>query len=242
MLFLLNNIAKMKTTTKLGSRIAEVHNGSSIFTGDAGSGESNARRYIVENDLLEAVIAVPENMFYNTGIGTFIWLLSNNKEDRRKGKIQLIDATGMKSPLQKNLGSKNCEFTPEIRAEIMRVFMSMKESDISNDDYSREYAIDESRLLRFLNDTQKDELTKSRVLESEQKRRKFFARLNSEIARRGIADVLRKGIDFYLSSFVMFYLTPSAKNEKAKYLNGRNIFSVTNQLQFLRGKNDSVDM
>ena len=131
LLFLLNNIAKMKPTTKLGSRIAEVHNGSSIFTGDAGSGESNARRYIVENDLLEAVIAVPENMFYNTGIGTFVWLLSNQKEDRRKGKIQLIDATEMKSPLRKNLGSKNCEFTPEIRAEILRIFMNMEESDIS---------------------------------------------------------------------------------------------------------------
>lgn len=131
LLFLLNNIAKMKTTTPLGSRIAEVHNGSSIFTGDAGSGESNARCYIVENDLLEAVIAIPENMFYNTGIGTFIWILSNQKEDRRKGKIQLIDATAMKSPLRKNLGSKNCEFTAEIRAEILRVFTSMEESDIS---------------------------------------------------------------------------------------------------------------
>ena len=102
----------------------------------------------------------------------------------------------------------------------------------SNDDYSREYAIDESRLLRFLNDTQKDELTKSWVLESEQKRRKFFARLNSEIARRGIADVLRNGVDFYPSSFVMFYLTASEKNDKAKYLHGRNIFSVTRQLHF----------
>ena len=131
LLFLLNNIAKMKHTTPLGSRIAEVHNGSSIFTGDAGSGESNARRYIIENDLLEAVIAVPENMFYNTGIGTFIWVLSNKKEERRRGKIQLIDATAMKAPLRKNLGSKNCEFTPEIRAEILRIFTSMEESAVS---------------------------------------------------------------------------------------------------------------
>ena len=90
LLFLLNNVAKMKNNTELGSRIAEVHNGSSIFTGDAGSGESNARRYLIENDLVEAIIAVPENMFYNTGIGTFIWVLSNKKEERRKGKIQLI--------------------------------------------------------------------------------------------------------------------------------------------------------
>lgn len=131
LLFLLNNVAKMKKDTELGSRIAEVHNGSSIFTGDAGSGESNARRYLIENDLVEAIIAVPENMFYNTGIGTFIWILSNKKEDRRKGKIQLIDATAMKSPLRKNMGKKNCEFTPEIRKEIIRLFLEMEESDVS---------------------------------------------------------------------------------------------------------------
>ena len=127
----MNNVAKMKKDTELGSRIAEVHNGSSIFTGDAGSGESNARRYLIENDLVEAIIAVPENMFYNTGIGTFIWILSNKKEERRKGKIQLIDATAMKSPLRKNMGKKNCEFTPEIRKEIVRLFLEMEESDVS---------------------------------------------------------------------------------------------------------------
>jgi len=131
LLFLLNNVAKMKKDSPLGSRIAEVHNGSSIFTGDAGSGESNARRHIIENDLVEAVIALPENMFYNTGIGTFIWVLSNKKEERRKGKIQLIDATAMKSPLRKNMGKKNCEFTPDIRKEIMRIFLSMEESENS---------------------------------------------------------------------------------------------------------------
>ncbi|MCB6200995.1 type I restriction-modification system subunit M [Extibacter muris] len=131
LLFLLNNVAKMKKDSPLGSRIAEVHNGSSIFTGDAGSGESNARRHIIENDLVEAVIALPENMFYNTGIGTFIWVLSNKKEERRKGKIQLIDATAMKSPLRKNMGKKNCELTPDIRKEIMRIFLSMEESENS---------------------------------------------------------------------------------------------------------------
>ncbi len=131
LLFLLNNVAKMKTATPIGSRIAEVHNGSSIFTGDAGSGESNARRYMIERDLVEAIIAVPENMFYNTGIGTFIWILSNKKEERRRGKIQLIDATAMKAPLRKNMGQKNCEFTEEIRKEIVRIFMNMEESDVS---------------------------------------------------------------------------------------------------------------
>lgn len=139
LLFLLNNAAKMKTDTPLGSRIAEVHNGSSLFTGDAGSGESNARRYLIESDLVEAVIALPEKMFYNTGIGTYIWVLSNKKEERRKGKIQLIDATAMKSPLRKNMGEKNCELTPELRDEIMRIFMAMEESSVSRVFDNREF-------------------------------------------------------------------------------------------------------
>ena len=152
LLFLLNNVAKMKKDTPLGSRIAEVHNGSSIFTGDAGSGESNARRYLIEKDLVEAIIALPENMFYNTGIGTYIWVLSNKKEDRRKGKIQLIDATAMKSPLRKNMGKKNCEFTPEIRKEIMRIFLEMEESEVSkvfnNEDFGY-WAVTVERPLRL---------------------------------------------------------------------------------------------
>lgn len=131
LLFLLNNVSKMKTDTELGSRIIEVHNGSSLFTGDAGSGESNARRYLIERDLVEAIIALPDNMFYNTDIGTYIWVLSNKKEERRKGKIQLIDATNMKSSLRKNMGKKNCEFTPEIRKEIVRIFLGMEESNVS---------------------------------------------------------------------------------------------------------------
>lgn len=139
LLFLLNNAAKMKTDTPLGSRIAEVHNGSALFTGDAGSGESNARRYLIESDLVEAVIALPEKMFYNTGIGTYIWVLSNKKEERRKGKIQLIDATAMKSPLRKNMGEKNCELTPELRDEIMRIFMEMEESSVSRVFDNREF-------------------------------------------------------------------------------------------------------
>ena len=131
MLFLANNISRMKDTTELGTRIVEVHNGSSLFTGNAGGGESNLRRYIIENDLLEAIIAVPEKMFYNTGIGTFIWIVTNRKESRRKGKIQLIDATGLKSPLRKNLGEKNCEFTPEINGQILRAYMDFEETPIS---------------------------------------------------------------------------------------------------------------
>lgn len=131
MLFLLNNISKMKETTEMGSRIVEVHNGSSLFTGDAGQGESNARRYMIERDLVEAIIALPENMFYNTGIGTYIWILSNRKEEHRRGKIQLIDATSMKSPLRKNLGKKNCEFTDEIRTRILEMYLTMEENEYS---------------------------------------------------------------------------------------------------------------
>ncbi|SHN63872.1 type I restriction-modification system subunit M [Desulfovibrio litoralis] len=131
LLFLLNNISKMKQDTELCSRIAEVHNGSALFTGDAGQGESNARRYMIENDLIEAIIALPENMFYNTGIGTFIWILSNKKDEKRRGKIQLIDATSLKSPLRKNLGKKNCEFTQEIRQQILDMYMNMAENEYS---------------------------------------------------------------------------------------------------------------
>ncbi len=131
LLFLANKISKMKHNTELGSRIVEVHNGSSLFTGDAGQGESNFRRYIIENDWLEAIVALPENMFYNTGIATFIWIVTNRKVSRRQGKVQLIDATSMKSTLRKNLGNKNCELTPEIRAEITKLLLDFEETEQS---------------------------------------------------------------------------------------------------------------
>src|SRR5262245_6526384 len=113
LLFLANMLSKMKRDTRLGSRIAEVHNGSSLFTGDAGQGESNIRRWIIENDWLEAIVALPLNMFYNTGIATYVWVLSNKKSSKRKGKVQLIDATRWFRPLRKNLGKKNCELADE---------------------------------------------------------------------------------------------------------------------------------
>ncbi|KXH86788.1 class I SAM-dependent DNA methyltransferase [Sporosarcina sp. HYO08] len=131
MLFLANKISKMKHDTELGSRIVEVHNGSSLFTGDAGQGESNLRRYIIENDWLEAIIALPENMFYNTGIATYIWIVTNRKAPHRRGKVQLIDATKLKSPLRKNLGNKNCEFTPEIRKQIVEMLINFDENEQS---------------------------------------------------------------------------------------------------------------
>ena len=131
LLFLANKVSKMKHNTELGSRIVEVHNGSSLFTGDAGQGESNLRRYIIENDWLEAIVALPENMFYNTGIATFVWIVTNRKKTHRQGKVQLIDATSMKSPLRKNLGNKNCELTPEIRAEITNLLIGFKDTEQS---------------------------------------------------------------------------------------------------------------
>ena len=113
MLFLANKLSKMKQHTPLGSRIAEVHNGSSLFTGDAGQGESNIRRWIIENDWLEAIVALPLNMFYNTGIATYVWVITNRKPEQRRGKVQLIDATQWHRPLRKNLGKKNCELDEE---------------------------------------------------------------------------------------------------------------------------------
>ena len=114
LLFLANMAAKMNHKTPLGSRIAEVHNGSSLFTGDAGQGESNIRRWLIENDWLEAIVALPLNLFYNTGIATYIWVISNRKKGtKREGKVQLIDATQWFRPLRRNLGKKNCELSEE---------------------------------------------------------------------------------------------------------------------------------
>lgn len=128
LLFLMEMVNKMKTIKQSpsGSRIASVHNGSSLFTGDAGGGESNIRRFIIENDLLEAIIQMPNNLFYNTGITTYIWLLSNNKAAERKGKVQLIDAGQLYRKLRKNLGNKNCEFAPEHISQIVDLYSKMQ--------------------------------------------------------------------------------------------------------------------
>jgi type I restriction enzyme M protein len=131
MMFLANMISKMKTATKLGSRIAEVHNGSSLFTGDAGQGESNIRRWIIESDWLESIIALPLNMFYNTGIATYIWVLTNRKPKHRRGKVQLIDATAWFKPLRKNLGKKNCELSEDDMTRICDAFLKFEETEQS---------------------------------------------------------------------------------------------------------------
>lgn len=131
LLFMLENVDKMKTLTQQpqGSRIASIHNGSSLFTGDAGSGEGNIRRYLVENDFVEAIVQLPNNIFYNTGISTYVWLLSNNKEERRRGKIQLIDASQAFEKLRKNQGSRNCTIAERHREAILRSYLSFAEQE-----------------------------------------------------------------------------------------------------------------
>ncbi|HHA2342909.1 TPA: N-6 DNA methylase [Enterobacter hormaechei subsp. xiangfangensis] len=139
LLFLMEMVNKMKDpcVSPLGSRIASVHNGSSLFTGDAGSGESNIRRFIIENDMLDAIVQLPTNLFYNTGITTYIWILNNNKPASRKGKVQLIDASLLYRKLRKNLGNKNCEFAPEQITEITDTYLACvdieRQLDTNND-------------------------------------------------------------------------------------------------------------
>lgn len=154
LLFLMEMVCKMKSLkdSPMGSRVASVHNGSSLFTGDAGGGESNIRRYTIENDLLEAIIQLPNNLFYNTGITTYIWLLSSNKSAARRGKVQLIDGSKLFHKLRKNLGEKNCEFAPEHIAQIVDLYMQMPDEGISkifdNEDFGY-YKVTVERPLRL---------------------------------------------------------------------------------------------
>ena len=152
MLFLANNISRMKDTP-LGTRIVEVHNGSSLFTGNAGGGESNLRKYIIENDLLEAIVAMPEKDFYNTGIGTYIWIITNRKEERRKGFVQLIDATNICTPLRKNLGEKNCETSEADRQRIIQLLTDFKETPESKIFRNEEFGYWQVPVLRPKRDT-----------------------------------------------------------------------------------------
>lgn len=160
LLFLLEEVDKMKPLEfqPQGSRIASIHNGSSLFTGDAGSGESNIRRYLIEKDLVEAIIQLPNNIFYNTGISTYVWMLTNKKKDNRKGKVQLIDASQAFEKLRKNQGSRNCTIEP-YRAEVLKVYKDFVEqesdekqkvsSKIFDDDDFRYYHVTIERPLRL---------------------------------------------------------------------------------------------
>ena len=135
LLFMLEEVDKMKPLElqPQGSRVASIHNGSSLFTGDAGSGESNIRRYVVENDLVDAIIQLPNNIFYNTGITTYVWILTNKKTEKRKGKIQLIDASQAFEKLRKNQGSRNCTITPVYQDAILKTYMDFIEKEADAD-------------------------------------------------------------------------------------------------------------
>ncbi|KAF5083807.1 N-6 DNA Methylase [anaerobic digester metagenome] len=178
LMFLVNMISKMKHDSQLGSRIAEVHNGSSLFTGDAGSGESNIRRWIIENDWLEAIIALPLNIFYNTGIATYIWVLSNRKAEHRKGKVQLIDATPWYRSLRKNLGKKNCELSSEDIERITDLCISFTESEQSkifpNEAFGY-WKVTVERPLRLKVDLSDESLNRFRTVCAEAKDEALFA-------------------------------------------------------------------
>ena len=161
LLFIMELVDKMKSLRlqPQGSRAASIHNGSSLFTGDAGSGESNIRRFLVENDMVEAIIQLPNNIFYNTGISTYCWVLTNYKQPERRGKVQLIDASKASEPLRKNQGQRNCEITPTMRGHIMKAYLGFMECDateefpvtskiFSNDDF-RYYSVSVLRPLRL---------------------------------------------------------------------------------------------
>lgn len=137
MLFLLHLIAKMRPVAEGGSRFGIVLNGSPLFTGGAESGESEIRRHVLENDLLEAIIGLPTDMFYNTGISTYVWIVSNRKPEHRKGKVQLIDASGMWQKMRKSLGSKRKELSDDHIAEITRLFGEFKEAEADGKPISR---------------------------------------------------------------------------------------------------------
>ena len=139
MLFLLNNVSKMKKDTPLGSRIVELHNGSSLSTGNAGQGESNARRYLFEHDLVEAIIELPSEVFYNTPSTTYIWILANKKEERRKGKVQLINANSFFKPLRQSMGDRSREIPADLRKRIIDLYLHFEENEkckiLSNDEF-----------------------------------------------------------------------------------------------------------
>lgn len=149
MLFLETAVAKMKPT---GSRAAIIHNGSPLFTGDAGSGPSEIRRYLLENDLLEAIIALPNDIFYNTGIATYIWVLSNKKAGNRKGKVQLINANGLFEKRRKALGNKRNDISEEQIAEITRVYGDFTENEISKIFSNEEFGYSKITVERPLKD------------------------------------------------------------------------------------------
>lgn len=264
LLFLLNNISKMKNP-EIGSRIVEVHNGSALFTGGVGNGANNARKYMIENDLIEAIIQLPENIFYNTGISTYIWILSNRKEERRKGKIQLIDGSKIKTPLRKNMGKKNCELSKENQKEILDLYLNFEENDKSkiftNEEFGY-YQVTVERSLRqkvTINDETlgkfEEILTKLGVLDN-----KFDKNLITEFADLGLkntkgartelanAENMKAYLDLLKAlkkdkAYLSYTDFEKAFNEKAKGLAGITINNLnkTGLLDLFVGKDENAE-
>ncbi|BAZ53908.1 putative type I restriction-modification system, M subunit [Nostoc sp. NIES-4103] len=216
LLFLMDMVSKMKRLDEspLGSRIASVHNGSSLFTGDAGSGESNIRRYIIENDWLEAIIQLPNNLFYNTGITTYIWVLSNTKVLQRKGKVQLIDASELYQKLRKNLGAKNCEFATEHIEKITHLYLEMPNQGISkvfdNQDFGF-YKITVERPLRLAAQFTPERVAKLRYVPALREVMEWaYEQWGEEIYAK--LEVHKKAIEDYIESEEIS-LSPKAKKD-----------------------------
>lgn len=207
LLFLMNNVSKMVNNTELGSRIVEVHNGSSLFTGDAGQGASNARQYMFEQDLVEAIIALPLKMFYNTPLATYIWVLSNRKPERKRGKVQLIDATSMYEPLKKNLGDKNCYLTESHIKTITNLMIEFKNNEYSKIFLNEEFGYNKiytERPLRLKVSINDNTINEFKLICSENKAEKlyefilenkehFVAETNDYNEFKAILDNLAKG-------------------------------------------------
>lgn len=225
LLFLVNKLSKMKHKSKLGSRIAEVHNGSSLFTGDAGQGESNIRRWIIENDWLEAIIALPKNMFYNTGIQTYIWVLTNRKPDHKKGKVQLINAENWYVTMRKNLGQKNCEFNEEHIQQICELLISFEKTEESKIFPNKEFGywkITVERPLRLRVDLTKENLTKFKQV-CEEKKEPLLFNIVEKAAKK-----LGAGPHFDFNKFITA-MEDEAKTNKL-VINSRRLNLLKNEL------------
>ena len=200
LLFLQHMLVHTKTTSEDGSRVAIIMNGSPLFTGDAGSGESEIRRWVLENDWLEALIAVPEQLFYNTGIATYIWVLTNRKTPERRGKVQLVDATSFWTPMRRSLGDKRREIPPEKAEEIVRLLGAFKESDHSRIYPTthfgyRKITVERPLRLNFQASTERiARLDEERAFQnlSVSKKRNVAAKAAEEAEGRALQDAIRK--------------------------------------------------
>ena len=179
-------------------RAAIIENGSPLFTGNTASGESQIRRWLLENDYLEAIVAMPTDLFYNTGIATYIWILSKNKSEKRRGKVQLIDATNIYTKLRKPLGNKKNEFSPENRAEITKLYTDFGENEFSqihkNNEFiyreytvmqplQRDYGITEERIQNMLQTSVKNFYDEAKVHELENSDAKLSAKDTKKLAK-----------------------------------------------------------